>query len=70
MWSLGLTTSALQNIDSIHALEAFVSFVEDDVVSVTGGNWQIFEEFVKRSRAQLFLKTEVGRLFCLSLANP
>ena len=70
LWFLGLTTSALQNIDRIHALETFVSFVEDDIVSVTGGNWQIFEGFVKRSGAQLFLNTEVGQLFYLSLANP
>jgi len=54
----------------MNALETFVSLVEDDIVSVTGGNWQIFEEFVKRSGAQLFLKTEVGRLFYFSLANP
>lgn len=56
---LGLTTSAIQNVDSIHVLETFVSLVEDDMASVKGGNWQIFEEFVKRSGSQLFLKTEV-----------
>ena len=39
-------------------------------MSIQGGNWQIFEQFVNRSGAQLFLKTEVGRLFCLSPANP
>ena len=70
LWFIGLTTSATQNIDRMHTLETFVSLVDDNIVSVRGGNWQIFEEFVKRSGAQLFLKTEVGLLFYLSLANP
>ena len=62
--------SSAQNIDRIHTLGALASLVSDDVVSVRGGNWQIFEQFVNRSGAQLFLKTEVCQLFCLSLANP
>ena len=70
LWFLGLTTSATQNIDQIHTLETFVSLAADEAASVKGGNWQIFEGFVKRSGAQLFLKTEVGRLLHLSLANP
>ena len=51
---------ATQTIDSIHALEAACSISADGGVGVSGGNWQIFEQFVKRSGARAFLNTEVG----------
>ena len=65
-----MTISSAQNVDRIHALEALTSLVTDGIMSVRGGNWQIFDQFVNRSGAQLFLKTEVSQLFYLSLANP
>lgn len=46
----------------MHGLESTVSLAADGGSSLTGGNWQIFEQFVKRSGAQIFLKTEVGQL--------
>src|SRR6266404_1246813 len=51
----------MQNIDEIHALEAACSLAADCGVSVKGGNWQIFEQFVKRSGARVFLGTEVSK---------
>ncbi|KAI0273059.1 FAD/NAD-P-binding domain-containing protein [Russula aff. rugulosa BPL654] len=48
-----------QNIDSIHGLEAVCSLAADGGSTVKGGNWQIFEQFVERSGAQTFFKTEV-----------
>jgi prenylcysteine oxidase/farnesylcysteine lyase len=47
-------------------LEAVVSLAADGGSSISGGNWQIFEQFAERSGAQIFLKTEVEQLFCLS----
>jgi len=55
----GTLVNYAQTIDSIHALEAACSLAADGGVSVSGGNWQIFEQFVKRSGAQVFLNTEV-----------
>lgn len=52
--------SAIQNVDGIHALEAACSLAADGGVSVNGGNWLIFEQFVERSGARVFLKTEVS----------
>jgi len=48
-----------QNVDDMHGLEVACSLAADGGVSVAGGNWQIFEQFVKRSGAQVFLNTEV-----------
>lgn len=61
-----LNYSATQSIDSIHGLEAVCSLAANGGSSIIGGNWQIFEQFVERSGAQLFLKTEVEHLFCFS----
>ncbi|KAI9428756.1 FAD/NAD(P)-binding domain-containing protein, partial [Russula earlei] len=52
----GTRVNYAQNIDRIHALEAMCSLAADGGVSVRGGNWQIFEQFVKRSGAQVFPK--------------
>ncbi|GJE94006.1 FAD/NAD(P)-binding domain-containing protein [Phanerochaete sordida] len=48
-----------QNVDAIHALEGMCSLAATGASQVFGGNWQIFEQFVKRSKAHLFLKTTV-----------
>ncbi|KAF8504494.1 FAD/NAD(P)-binding domain-containing protein [Russula emetica] len=48
-----------QSIDSIHGLEAACALAADGGSTIKGGNWQIFEQFVERSGAQTFLKTEV-----------
>jgi len=49
-----------QDVDSIHGLETACSLAANTATSVRGGNWQIFEQFVERSGAQIFLKTEVA----------
>jgi len=49
-----------QDVDSIHGLESACSLAAGGGSSVKGGNWQIFEQFVERSGAQIFLKTEVA----------
>ncbi|KAF8641081.1 hypothetical protein AX17_000725 [Amanita inopinata Kibby_2008] len=48
-----------QNIDEIHALEGIVSMATSDAASVQGGNYKIFEEFIKRSDAKLLLNATV-----------
>jgi len=48
-----------QNTDDLHAIVAICSLLAEGGVSVKGGNWQIFEQFVERSGARVFLKTEV-----------
>ena len=58
--------SAAQNIDSIHALEAACSLAAEGGSSVKGGMRQIFKQFVERSGAQSFLKTEVEQLPCFA----
>jgi len=61
-----LNHTATQSIDSIHGLEAACSLAADGGSSVKGGNWQIFEQFVERSGARTFLKTEVEQLSCFA----
>ena len=48
-----------QNLDEIHGLEAMVCMATDGAMQVEGGNWQIFDEAVKRSRARVLLNTAV-----------
>lgn len=60
LWFLKLI-SASQNIHSIHGLGAIISLAASSGGGIRGGNWQIFEQFVERSGAQVFLNTEVGR---------
>ena len=48
-----------QNLDEIHGLETMVCMATDGAMQVEGGNWQIFDEAVKRSRARVFLNTAV-----------
>lgn len=56
--------STMQSTDDLHAGVAICSLVAGGGVSVKGGNWRIFEQFVEQSGARIFLKTEVSlRLF-------
>ena len=51
-----------QNVDNIHALEGMVSLAANGAHSVAGGNWQVFERWIKESRAHVRLGTTVQRL--------
>lgn len=51
-----------QDPRQIHALGGLVSMAASKASSVKGGNWQIFERFLKRSRAKVFLNTQVTKL--------
>jgi prenylcysteine oxidase/farnesylcysteine lyase len=48
-----------QDVDIIHALEGACSMAADHAAGVVGGNFQLFEQFLKRSGANVFLKTPV-----------
>ena len=48
-----------QNLDQIHGLETLVSMAAEGAMSVEGGNWQIFDEMVRRSGAELNLNSTV-----------
>jgi prenylcysteine oxidase / farnesylcysteine lyase len=50
-----------QNADALHALEGAASLATDDAVGVDGGNFLIFEHFLNRSGAHVYLDTPVGR---------
>ncbi|TFL03633.1 Prenylcysteine lyase-domain-containing protein [Pterulicium gracile] len=55
-----------QDVEHIHALEGLVSLAANNVVSIKGGNFQVFENFLQRSGANVRLNTNV-----LSIsANP
>ncbi|KAK2461697.1 hypothetical protein APHAL10511_006160 [Amanita phalloides] len=51
-----------QNIDQLHALEGCVAMATGGATSVQGGNYKIFENFVNKSRAKLFLNTTVTNI--------
>jgi prenylcysteine oxidase/farnesylcysteine lyase len=53
-------TVTAQNIDKIHALGGTVSMATAGATSVEGGNYKIFENFVNKSGAKLFLNTSVS----------
>lgn len=48
-----------QNVDHIHAIEGLVSLAAAGASGVKGGNYQIFESFIKRSNATVHLNTSV-----------
>ena len=50
----------MQNIDDLHTTVAICSLLADGGLSVKGGNWRIFEQFVERSGARVFLQTEAS----------
>ncbi|TXT07375.1 hypothetical protein VHUM_03095 [Vanrija humicola] len=47
------------DLDVIHALGASVSLATDDAVAVEGGNWRIFDAFLKDAGADVRLSTVV-----------
>lgn len=51
-----------QNLDQIHGLETMVCMAIDGPMAVEGGNWQIFNEMIKASQAQLRLNTSVTEI--------
>ncbi|KAK7689579.1 hypothetical protein QCA50_007371 [Cerrena zonata] len=51
-----------QDVDKIHALEGLCSLAANGASSVKGGNYQLFEEFVKRSNATVRLNTTVTEI--------
>lgn len=53
-----------QDVDTIHALEGACSMAADNASGVSGGNFLLFEQFLKRSGANVFLKTPVSRVRC------
>lgn len=53
-----------QDSDQIHALEGACSLAATGATAIKGGNWQVFEQFLKRSQANVFLNTTVGILYC------
>ncbi len=50
------------NLNGIHGLETVVSMAAEKAVQVVGGNYQIFEGFIKHSGANLLLNTRVSKL--------
>lgn len=48
-----------QNVDKIHALEGACSMATTGASAIQGGNYQIFEQFLLRSKANVFLNTTV-----------
>jgi hypothetical protein len=48
-----------QNIDTIHGMGGMVSMAANGAFGVQGGNFQIFQQFIKFSNAKLHLKTKV-----------
>jgi prenylcysteine oxidase/farnesylcysteine lyase len=58
-----------QNVDEIHALEGIVSMATSGAAGIQGGNFQIFEQFLLRSNANLFLSNTVrisASYFCIA----
>ncbi|KAG5646044.1 hypothetical protein DXG03_004467 [Asterophora parasitica] len=51
-----------QNIDQIHALGGAISMAATGSKGIEGGNFQIFEQFLKHSGANVHLKTEVNSI--------
>lgn len=52
----------MQNADYIHALEGGASMAASGASGIAGGNYQIFERFISKSGANVYLNTPVG--FC------
>ncbi|KAL0950720.1 hypothetical protein HGRIS_007496 [Hohenbuehelia grisea] len=51
-----------QNVDAIHALEGACSMADSGAVGIKGGNFLIFEQFLKRSGAKVHLNTTVASI--------
>ena len=52
-----------QNLDQIHGLESMVCMSTDGAMSVQGGNWQIFDNMLRASHANLLLNTSVTNIY-------
>ncbi|KAF9115235.1 hypothetical protein BGX27_008469 [Mortierella sp. AM989] len=50
------------NLHEIHALGALVTMAADDALQIEGGNFQIFEGMVARSKANVKLNTKIARV--------
>ncbi|KAF9922602.1 hypothetical protein FBU30_007271 [Linnemannia zychae] len=50
------------NLDDIHALGALVTMAANDARQIEGGNFQIFEGMVAKSKAEVKLETKVARV--------
>lgn len=48
-----------QNLNQIHGLETMVCMAIEGAMSIKGGNWQIFDNMIKFSKANLLLNTSV-----------
>lgn len=51
-----------QNTNHLHALSSFVTLAASGAMSISGGNWKVFSEFIKSSNATLKLATAVDYL--------
>ncbi|KAF8898341.1 Prenylcysteine lyase-domain-containing protein [Infundibulicybe gibba] len=51
-----------QNADELHALEGACSMATSGAAGIQGGNFQIFEQFLKRSGAKVYLNTTVSSI--------
>ncbi|CAG8460034.1 15371_t:CDS:2 [Acaulospora colombiana] len=51
-----------QNLGEIHVMGAFISLAPQGAKSIRGGNYQIFENFIKHSEAKIRLDTEVTKI--------
>lgn len=58
------------NLAYIHGLEAMVSFATDGAHAVAGGNWRIFHNMVKRSRAAVKTNTQVSSIGIAEGSSP
>ena len=52
-------TKKAQNLDKSHALGGLISMATDGAVKIQGGNFQIFEQFLEHSSANVYLNTPV-----------
>lgn len=48
-----------QDVDEIHALEGACSLAATGAAGILGGNYQMFEQFLQRSKAKVFLNEAV-----------
>lgn len=51
-----------QNVVDIHALEGLICMATDRASSIRGGNYQIFEQFLNRSGAKVYLNAQVNSI--------
>ncbi|KAG6837890.1 hypothetical protein H0H93_013043 [Arthromyces matolae] len=58
-----------QNLDDIHGLGGVLSLATDHAMGIEGGNFQIFEHFLKSSGAKVHLNTEATEISKSSSAS-